>query len=150
VLGCPPWPAPDFSNDVQLYAVLMLCTGVGTVRDQVALDGVLVQQPLPSAAVAVVSLTDQRRIHALRLDAAVMRPALRWVACLLGRWCSQLSEAITAIDGASVNERLVLAVCSQSMRMHSARRRLLRDNAAFEKRSRDPSRMTLCFDVSDV
>jgi hypothetical protein len=136
VPGCP--PAPDFSNDVQLYTVLMLCTGVGTVRDPVALDGVLVQHPLPGAAVAVVSLADQRRNHALRLDAAVMRPAVRWVAFLLGRWRSQLSEAINAIDGAAVGERLALAVCSHSMRMHSARRRLLRDNAAFEKRSRDP------------
>jgi hypothetical protein len=67
-----------------------------------------------------------------------MRPAVRWVAFLLGRWRSQLSEAINAIDGAVIGERLALAVCSHSMRMHSARRRLLRDSAAFEKRSRDP------------
>ena len=64
--------------------------------------------------------------------------SVRWVAFLLGRWRSQLSEAINVIDGAAVGERLALAVCSHSMRMHSARRRLLRDNAAFEKRSRDP------------
>ena len=51
---------------------------------------------------------------------ADMRPAVRWVAFLLGRWRSQLSEAIDAIDGAAVGERLALAVCSHSMRMHSA------------------------------
>jgi hypothetical protein len=136
VSDCP--PAPDFSNDVQLYTVLMLCTGVGIVRDPAALVGVLVPHPLPGAAVAVASLADQRRNHALRLDAAVMRPAVRWVAFLLGRWRSQLSEALTVVDGAAVGESLALAVCSHSLRVYSARRRLLRGDAAFEKRSRDP------------
>ena len=136
VSDCP--PAPDFSNDVQLYTVLMLCTGVGIVRDPAALVGVLVPHLLPGAAVAAASLADQRRNHALRLDAAVMRPAVRWVAFLLGRWRSQLSEALTVVDGAAVGESLALAVCSHSLRVYSARRRLLRGDAAFEKRSRDP------------
>jgi hypothetical protein len=51
---------------------------------------------------------------------------------------SQLSEALTVVDGAAVGERLALVVCSHSLRLYNARRRLLRDDAAFEKRSRDP------------
>ena len=108
------------------------------VRRAARLKSRLVQHPLPGVAAAAVSLADQRRNHALRLDAAAMRPAVRWVSFLLGRWRSQLSEALTVVHGAAVGERLALVVCSHSLRLHSARRRLLRDDAAFEKRSRDP------------
>ena len=136
VPGCP--PAPDFVDDVQLYTVLMLCSGVGIVRNPAAQNGVLVQHPLPGAAAAVASLADRRRDHALRLDAAVMRPATLWVSFLTGRWRNQLSEPLGIIDGAAVGARLVRVVCAHSLRVYSSRRFVLRDNADFAARSRDP------------
>ena len=140
VPGCP--PAPDFASDVQLYVVLMLCTGVGTV-DPPAAPNVLVQHPVHGAAAAVVPLDVQRRDHALRplpLDAAVMRPVARWVSFLTGRWRAQLSEALTVIEGAAVGARLVSAVCAHSQRVSRVRRRLLRGVADFAERFRDPAR----------
>ena len=140
VPGCP--PPPDLFDDVQLYTVLMLCTGVGTV-DVPAAPNVLVQHPLPGAAAAVVPLDVRRRDHALRplpLDAVVMRPVARWVAFLTGRWRAQLSEAIAVIDGAEVGASLVGAVCAHSLLVSRVRRRLLRGVADFPDRSRDPAR----------
>ena len=140
VPGCP--PAPDFASDVQLYVVLMLCTGVGTI-DPPAAPNVLVQHPVHGAAAAVVPLDVQRRDHAMRplpLHAAVMRPAARWVSFLTGRWRAQLSEALTVIEGAAVGARLVSAVCAHSQRVSRVRRRLLRGVAGFAERSRDPAR----------
>ena len=140
VPGCP--QAPDLSDDVQLYTVLMLCTGVGTV-DVPAAPNVLVQHPLPGAAAAVVPLDARRRDHALRplpLDAAVMRPVARWVSFLTGRWRAQLSEAIAVIEGAEVGASLVSAVCAHSLLVSRVRRRLLRGVAAFPDRHRDPAR----------
>jgi len=140
VPGCP--PAPDLASDVQLYVVLMLCTGVGTVDDPAA-PNVLVQHPVHGAAAAVVPLDVQRRDHAMRplpLDAAVMRPVARWVSFLTGRWRAQLSEALTVIEGAAVGARLVSAVCAHSQRVSRVRRRLLRAVAGFAERSRDPAR----------
>jgi hypothetical protein len=141
VPGCP--PAPNFANDVQLYTVLMLCTGVGTV-DGPAAPNVLVQHPVHGAAAAVVPLDVRRRDHAARplpLDAAVMRPAARWVSFLTGLWRAQLSEAIAVIEGAAVGARLVSAVCAHSQRVSRTRRRLLRGVAGFAERSRDPGRV---------
>ena len=141
VPGCP--PAPDFANDVQLYTVLMLCTGVGTV-DGPAAPNVLVQHPVHGAAAAVVPLDVQRRDHALRplpLDATVMRPAACWVSFLTGLWRAQLSEAIAVIEGAALGARLVSVVCAHSQRVSSTRRRLLRDVAGFAERARDPARV---------
>jgi hypothetical protein len=136
---CP--PAPDFSNDVQLYTVLMLCTSVGTVRDPAALNGVLVQHPLPGAAAAsaAASLADRRRDHELRLDAAAMRSAARWVAFLTGCWRAQLAEALSTVAGATEGGRLVRVVSEHSLQVYSARRRVLRGVPAFDKRPRDPA-----------
>ena len=123
VPGCP--PALDFASDVQLYVVLMFCTGVGTVDDP-AVPNVLVQHPVHGAAAAVVPLDVQRRDHALRplpLDAALMRPVARWVSFLTGRCRAQLSEALTVIEGAAVGVRLVSAVCAHSQRVSRVRRR---------------------------
>ena len=136
VPDCP--PAPDFSNDTQLYAVLMLCTSVGTVRDPAALNGVLVQQPLPGVAAAAASLADRRRNHELRLDDAAMRSAARWVAFLTGCWRAQLAEALGTVVGAAVGGRLVRAVSEHSLKVYSARRRVLRGVPDFDKRPRDP------------
>ena len=86
----------------------------------------------------------QRRDHAARplpLDAAVMRPAARWVSFLTGLWRAQLSEAIADIEGAAVGARLVSAVCAHSQRVSRTRRRLLRGVAGFAERSRDPGRV---------
>jgi hypothetical protein len=141
VPGCP--PAPNFVNDVQLYTVLMLCTGVGAV-DGPAAPNVLVQHPVHGAAGAVVPLDVQRRDHAARplpLDAAIMRPAARWVSFLTGLWRAQLSEAIDVIEGAALGARLVSAVCAHSQRVSRTRRRLLRGVAGFAERSRDPARV---------
>ena len=134
---CP--PAPSFVNDIQLYTVLMLCTGAGFFWNHPpAVAGVLVQPPLPGAEIAVASLADQRRDHALPLDAATVKPVARWVAFLTGRWRDQMSEPLKVFEGAGLGERLVRVVCSHSLRVYSTRRRLLRDDPAFVARSRDP------------
>ena len=137
VPDCP--PAPDFSSDVQLYTVLMLCTSVGIVRDPAALNGLLVQHPLPGAAAAAVSLADRRRDHELRLDAAAMRSAALWVAFLTGCWRTQLAEALATIVGAKEGGRLVRVVSAHSLHVYSARRRLLRGVPDFAERPRDPA-----------
>jgi hypothetical protein len=137
VPDCP--PAPDFSSDVQLYTVLMLCTSVGIVRDPAALNGLLVQHPLPGAAAAAVSRADRRRDHELRLDAAAMRSAALWVAFLTGCWRTQLAEALATIVGAKEGGRLVRVVSAHSLHVYSARRRLLRGVPDFAERPRDPA-----------
>jgi hypothetical protein len=137
VPGCP--PAPNFANDVQLYTVLMLCTSVGTVRDPAALNGLLVQHPLPGAAAAAVSLADRRRDHELRLDEAAMRSAALWVAFLTGCWRTQLAEALATIVGAKEGGSLVRVVSAHSLHVYSARRRLLRGVPDFAERPRDPA-----------
>jgi hypothetical protein len=137
VPDCP--PAPDFSCDVQLYTVLMLCTGVGVVRDPAAMNGVLVPQPLPGVAVAAATLADRRRNHALRLDAVAIRVAAHWVAFLTGCWRTQLAEAMGTVVGATEGGRLVRIVSEHSLRVYSARRRLLRGAPDFDQRQRDPA-----------
>ncbi len=117
----------------------MLCTSAGTVRDPTALSGVLVQQPLPGVAAAAATLADRRRNHELRLDDAAMRSAARWVAFLTGCWRAQLAEAHGTVVGAAVGGRLVRAVSEHSLKVYSARRRVLRGTPDFDKRPRDPA-----------
>jgi hypothetical protein len=109
-----------------------------------AAPNVLIQHPVHGAAAAVVPLHVRRRDHAARplpLDAAVMRPAARWVSFLTGLWRPQLSKAIVVIEGAAVDARLVGAVCAHSQRVSLTRRLLLRGVVGFAERFRDPGRV---------
>ena len=68
-----------------------------------------------------------------------MRSSARWVAFLTGCWRAQLAEAIGTVVGAAVGGRLVRAVSEHSLKVYSARRRLLRGVPDFDKRLRDPA-----------
>ena len=68
-----------------------------------------------------------------------MRSAARWVAFLTGCWRAQLAEALGTVVGAAVGGRLVRAVSEHSLKVYSARRRVLRGVPDFDKRPRDPA-----------
>ena len=133
VPGCP--PDPDFGHNVQFYTVLMLCTGTGIVRDMAARNSILVPHPADPAVHVAAPLAAP---PVMRLDVDAMSGAARWVAFLTGRWRAQLSESARDIQGADLGARLVRAVCTHNLRVFSARRRLLRADADFRVRSRDP------------
>jgi hypothetical protein len=67
------------------------------------------------------------------------RSAARWVAFLTGCWRAQLAEALDTVAGAAVGGRLVRAVSEHSLKVYSARRRVLRGVPEFDKRLRDPA-----------
>jgi hypothetical protein len=97
----------------------MPCTSVGTIRG----DSAALPAGRRSRSSATSPHADQRRDHALRLDAAAMRSFARWVAFLTRCWR-------TAIGAPRLFVWFTLC---------SARQRALRGVPDFVQRPRDPA-----------
>jgi len=148
IIGAP--PVPDLDDDVSLYAVLLLCTGIGQLQHVPSADAgyqldVLVPVGVRTrAAVARASaerlLAERRRDHRVRLSAARMRPAVLWTSFFANRWLRAIAtlKPDAFPPAACVGRSLISIVCDHSQRVYAARRRALRGHLGFAIRDRDP------------
>jgi hypothetical protein len=140
--------SPDFDDPDVLYALLMLCTGVGSVdhlvyaqpdvnANQYSLD-VLV----PADDRSREALLNQRRSrHRLQLSVARMRPAIQWLSHFAWSWTRAIATQRTDEKASIIGRRLITMLCKHQQLFYSMRRRALRGNVGFAIRDRDPPKV---------
>ena len=146
---------PDLDDNVSLYTILLLCTGVGQLQHVPSADAVYQLDVLvpvgvrTRAAVARASaerlLIERRRHHRVRLSAARMRPAVLWTSFFANRWLRAIAtlKPDAFPPAACIGRSLISLVCDHSQRVYAARRRALRSHLGFAIRDRDPSEATV-------
>jgi hypothetical protein len=143
-------PAPDFSNDIALYCVLQLCTGVGSTHhrehaapatDAYRLD---VLRPMGGMCTRSQSASrdrvglEQLRRQWFQLDPELMRPAVQWVAHLCNAWRTLVGNDQANSEAARAGQDLVHLVCKFNQDLFAARRRALSNDYHYWSRDRDP------------
>lgn len=92
--------------------------------------------PLPESDPAL-SVDELRLTGSISYDANRMRNASQWISFFTSAFRLQITSG-TSTPAASVGERLVSTVVAHCQTVYSTRRRLLRGNAEFLGRLRDP------------
>ena len=131
-------PPPDPDDDDVLLTCMQLCIGAGP-------QPLLQQTPLPSAlarttraSTAVLALARRNAPQHTRKFATTLQTA-RWIRALCDDWCNIMRDARRRDPPhASPGCRLATLAATHALSVFSARRTLLRDNASYSSRSRDP------------
>ena len=133
--------APNFDDPHVLYALLMMCTGVGSVdhlsygaNQQYPLDVLVPADDRSREAL----LAERRSLHRLQLSVARMRPAIQWLSYFAWRWTRAIATQQTDEMAPIIGRRLIVTLCEHQQLFYSMRRRALRDNVGFAIRDRDP------------
>jgi hypothetical protein len=141
-------PCPDFNDNIALYCVLQLCTGVGhTHHRQGDANGNVyrlnVLQPhgimTRSRAAAVdQQMLQQQRRQIFQLNPDRIRAAATWVSFLTHAWRAFIGNDRANSPAACCGEKLVDIVCRFNQKLFSVRRHLLRNDEHYLTRDRDP------------
>lgn len=141
----PPLPDIDFGSltnpypEVDLFSILMLCTGVGCVDGRQD-DGnaCYTLSALQAHSVNAKTLREHRAESWLRLDQVRMRVVANWLSFFFKAYREFLSSGSRTISS-EIGFDVIALVTTFCQRVFSIRRRLLRGNAEFLSRSRDPA-----------
>lgn len=143
-------PSPNFSDDIILYSVLQLCTGIGqchhrqpAANNAYQLD---VLRPMRMttrgmAAAQQQSMSERRINHVFHINPERMRAAVVWVSFLSSAWRSSIGNDRANSSAAEAGRELVAMVCRFNQSLFSLRRRLLSSasiSSHYLTRDRDP------------
>ena len=139
-------PSPDFSDEMTLYCVLQLCTGIGPTHHRQQGGGVYqldVLRPFGSLTRSRTAELDrialeQRRRQWFQLDPTRMRSAVVWTSFLCNSWRTSVGNDQSASDASAAGQQLVNLVCEFNQNLFSIRRRVLASDVHFLTRDRDP------------
>jgi len=142
-------PAPDFSDEIALYCVLQLCTGIGPTRHrEQQLHGADAYQSSVLRPMGVLTRSrsnaskradiEQRRRQHFQLDPDRMRCAVDWVSSLCNAWRASVVNDRAVSDAAVAGQELVHLVCDFNQKLFAARRRILSRDLHYLSRDRDP------------
>jgi hypothetical protein len=131
-------PRPVFANDTALLTAMQLCIGIGPTPP-------LQQMPIDAPAGAATRGVAQRRAIARQSspqyvrDPQVATDTARWVRALTDDWCDIFRDVYRR-DNPSIapGGRLTNLVARHAVNVVGTRRKLLKKNAAFARRERDP------------
>jgi hypothetical protein len=139
--------SPDFSDEMALYCVLQLCTGVGLTHHREQGGGVYELNVLRPMGILTRSrqleldrmALEQRRRQWFQLDPDRMRGAVAWTSFLCNSWRESVGDDQATSDAAAAGQQLVDLICLFNQNLFSARRRSLCDDVHYLTRDRDPA-----------
>lgn len=139
-------PAPDFSDDIALYCVLQLCTGIGPTQHRELGGGVYQLDVLRPMGITTRSCTadmgrialDQRRRQWFQLFPDRMRTAVTWVSFLCNQWRVSVGNDRATTDASEAGQELVNLVCQFNQSLFAVRRHALANDVHYLTRDRDP------------